>query len=501
MPQEEAAPNRALVLVTLTFVTMLYAMTVTIANVSLPQMQGALSATTDQIALVVTFNIVATAIVTPMTGWLTGRFGRRNTMIWGVGGFTIASFLCGAAPNLETLILFRAAQGAFGAPLVPLSQAILLETYPKKDHGFATSIYGTGVVLGPVIAPTLGGYLSELLSWRWVFFMIIPFGVIAFTGVITLIKSRSDRPSTKLDWTGFISLSIAVAAAQLMLDRGERNDWFNSTEIIAIAGLSCLALYFFVAHTLTAKPGTAFLNIAILKDRNYVLGLLIVFVFGMLNFTPMTLLPPLLQTVQDYPDSIIGWLLGARGIGTLVAFAMMVYLSKLDPRPILITGFLIQGLAGFAMANFDVNVTTFDVAWTSCLQGFGVGLIWVPVTLITFSTMDPKLLPEGMAIFHLLRNFGSSVFISISFAVVIRTGKTNYSEMVEQISPFNERLGMPFVAGRWSFDSTEGLAAISGEVGRQAVMVGYVNAFYLFSLACVCVIPFVFLVRMKRASR
>lgn len=499
--QEEAPPNRGLVLVTLTFVTMLYAMTVTIANVSLPQMQGALSATTDQIALVVTFNIVATAIVTPMTGWLTGRFGRRNTMIWGVGGFTVASFLCGAAPNLETLIMFRAAQGAFGAPLVPLSQAILLETYEKKDHGFATSVYGTGVVLGPVIAPTLGGYLSEFLSWRWVFFMIIPFGIIAFTGVVALIKTRSDRPSTKLDWTGFLSLSIAVAAAQLMLDRGERNDWFNSTEIIAVAGLSCLALYFFIAHTVTAKPGSAFLNPVILKDRNYVLGLVIVFVFGMLNFTPMTLLPPLLQTVQDYPDSIIGWLLGARGIGTMVAFMMMVYLSKLDPRPVLITGFLVQGIAGFAMANFDVNVTTFDVAWTSCLQGFGVGLIWVPVTLITFSTLDPKLLPEGMALFHLLRNFGSSVFISISFAVVIRTGKTNYSEMVENISPFNEVLDMPFVAGRWVFDTTQGLAAISGEVGRQAIMVGYLNAFYLFAIACLSVIPFVFLVRMKKAGR
>ena len=255
----------------------------------------------------------------------------------------------------------------------------------------------------------------------------------------------------------------------------------------------------FIAHALTHdKP---FLNLRLLVNRNYAIGLCLVTIYGMLNFTPMTLLPPLLQTVQDYPDSIIGWLLGARGIGTLVAFAMMVYLSKLDPRPILITGFLIQGLAGFAMANFDVNVTTFDVAWTSCLQGFGVGLIWVPVTLITFSTMDPKLLPEGMAIFHLLRNFGSSVFISVSFAVVIRTGKTNYSEMVEQISPFNERLGMPFVAGRWSFETTEGLAAISGEVGRQAVMVGYVNAFYLFALACFSVIPFVFLVRMKRAGR
>ncbi len=498
---EEDVPNRSLILVTLTFVTMLYAMTVTIANVSLPQMQCALSATTDQIALVVTFNIVATAIVTPMTGWLTGRFGRRNIMIWGVTGFTITSFLCGAAPNLETLIFFRLAQGAFGAPLVPLSQAILLETYPKKDHGMATSIYGTGVVLGPVIAPTLGGYLSETLSWRWVFFMIIPFGFIALAGVIALIKTRSARPPTKLDWTGFLSLSIAVAAGQLMLDRGERNNWFESTETLATAGLCCLALYFFVAHTVTARSGASFLNPSILKDRNYVLGLLIVFIFGMLNFTPMTLLPPLLQTVQDYPDSVIGWLLGARGFGTMLAFASMLYLSRLDPRPILICGFVVQGLAGFAMANFDVNVTTFDVAWTSFLQGLGVGLIWVPVTLITFSTLDPKLLPEGMAIFHLLRNFGSSVFISISVAVVIRTGKMNYSEMVELVSPFNERIGLPFVMGNWSLDSTKSIAAMSGEIGKQAIMVGYVNAFYLFALTCFTVVPLVFLVRLKKTAK
>ncbi len=491
--------SRTLVLVTLTFVTMLYAMTVTIANVSLPQMQGALSATTDQIALVVTFNIVATAIVTPMTGWLAGRFGRRNVMIWGVTGFTVSSFLCGIAPNLETLILFRAAQGAFGAPLVPLSQALLLDTYPKEQHGMATSVYGTGVILGPIIAPTLGGYLSEALSWRWVFFMIIPFGVVSWFGVVSLIRARGHRPKTNLDWTGFLSLAIAVAAAQLMLDRGERNDWFTSTEILATAGLAGLALYVFIAHTATTDAKSSFLNPVLLKDRNYVLGLFIVFIFGMLNFTPMVLLPPLLQTVQDYPDTIVGWLLGARGFGSLIGFMAMIYLSRLDPRPLLIIGFSLQGIAGFAMAGFDVNVTTFEVAWTSALQGLGVGLIWVPITLVTFGTLDNKLLPEGMALFHLLRNFGSSVFISICVAVVIRTGKINYAEISTVISDFSERIGLPFVAGGWSLEELEGIAAVGAEIGRQSVMVGYVNAFYLFALACFTVMPFIFLARVRKA--
>ncbi len=492
------ATRRLMVLVTLTFVTILYAMTVTIANVSLPQMQGALSATTDQIALVVTFNIVATAIVTPMTGWLAGRFGRRRTMLWGVTGFTISSLLCGVAPNLEFLIVCRALQGAFGAPLVPLSQALVLDTYPKKQHGTAMAIYGTGVVLGPIIGPTLGGYLSEAYSWRWVFFMIVPFGVVAWLGVVALIKSRGDQPRTSLDWTGFLSLAIAVAAAQLVLDRGERNNWFDSLEIITVAGLAGIALYIFLVHTFTAKEGKSFLNLALLRDRNFILGTIIVFIFGMLNFTPMTLLPPLLQTVQGYPDTIIGWLLGVRGAGTMLGFFMMIYLSRFDPRPIMAIGFLMQGVAGLYMAQFDVNMTTFDVGWTSFLQGLGVGLIWVPITLVTFNTLDRTLLPDGMAIFHLLRNFGSSVFISISIAVVLRTGKVNYAEITEQASPMNERFNWSFMLGPWSIDGTEELAALSQEIGRQAIMIGYINAFYLFSITCLAVLPLILMVRMQK---
>lgn len=488
--------RRTLVLLTLTFVTMLYAMTVTIANVALPQMQGALSATQDQIALVVTFNIVATAVVTPMTGWLAARFGRRNVMIWGVTGFTVASLLCGLAPNLETLILFRIVQGACGAPLVPLSQAIVLDTYPKQQQGTALAIYGTGVVLGPIIAPTLGGYLSDAYSWRWVFFMIVPFGIVSWIGVTALIKDRARAAEARLDWTGFITLSLAVAGFQLMLDRGERNDWFNSMEILVVAGVALLAFYCFCAHTATARR--PFLNPAILRDRNYTLGLIIVFIFGMLNFTPMTLLPTLLQTVQDYPDTIIGWLLGARGAGTLLGFMVMIVINRVDPKKMLILGFALQGIAGYYMAQFDVNLTVWDVGWTSFVQGLGVGLIWVPITLVAFSTLDTKHTAEGMAIFHLIRNFGSSVFISISVAVVIRTGSINYAEMSESVSPMNEMLRFPFVAGPWRFDSAQQLAALSSEVARQATMVGYINAFYMFAVTAFLVVPLVFLIKMRK---
>jgi DHA2 family multidrug resistance protein len=345
--------QRALVLLTLTMVTMLYAMTVTIANVALPQMQGSLSATQDQIAWVVTFNIVATAVATPMAGWLANRFGRRRLMIYAVLGFAAASLLCGMAGSVEELVLYRIAQGACGAPLVPLSQAIVVDTYPKHQHGTATAIWGVGVILGPIIAPTLGGYLSETYNWRWVFFMIVPFAVVSLFGVLAFITARGKgargRPIA-LDWTGFLALSMAIAAFQLMLDRGERNDWFQSTETMLEAGLALAALYVFVVHSLTAsKP---FLNPRLLRDRNFSIGLVIILLFGMLNFTAITLLPTLLQNLRGYPDSIIGLVLAARGVGTLAGFIFMMFASRLDPRIPIATGFVLQALAGWAMAQF-----------------------------------------------------------------------------------------------------------------------------------------------------
>ena len=489
---------RTMVLVTLTFVTMLYAMTVTIANVALPQMQGAMAATTDQIAWVVTFNIVATAVVTPAAGWLASRFGRRRTMLWSVVGFTISSVLCGTANSLTELVIYRAFQGAFGAPLPPISQAIALDTYPKHQHGTVMSIWGMGVILGPIIAPTLGGYLTETYSWRWVFFMIVPFGAASFAAVWYFIRARTGpRSQVRLDWTGFLALCIAVAAFQLMLDRGERNDWFDANETIIEGCIAIMGIYVFIVHSMTSR--TPFLSPRLLLDRNFSIGLLITLIFGMLNFVPMVLLPPLLQEIRGYPDTIIGYLLAFRGIGTLAGFTFnLFFANRIDPRLLMAAGFLCQGAAGFYMAQFDINLTTFDVAWTSCLQGLGVGFIWVPLTTTTFATLAPRDVGDGTAVFHLIRNVGSSLFISISIAVVIRTAKINYWNLAEHTTRFNEALKTPEVQGSWNLDSLTGLSALAGEIQRQSLMIGYLNGFYLFALTAMAVMPLLLLVRRPR---
>lgn len=497
-----AAPDtflrRAFILATLTMVTMLYAMTVTIANVILPKMQGSLSATQDQIAWVVTFNIVATAVVTPTAGWLSGWLGRRRVMIIAVVGFGLASVLCGMANSLEELVFYRILQGGFGAPLVPISQAIVVDTFPKRQHGPATAIWGVGVILGPIIAPTLGGYLSEAYGWRWVFYMIVPFAAVSLAGVWLFITGQRQDERIALDWTGFLALAVAIGSLQLMLDRGERNDWFQSAEILIEAGLALSALYVFVVHSLTtSKP---FLSPKLLRDRNFTIGVIIALIFGMLNFTPITLLPTLLQDLRGYPDSVIGLILSARGFGTLIGFVIMIFASRVDPRIPLAIGLALQVYAGWAMWQFDINLKIEEVMWAVGVQGLGVGLIWVPVSVIAFSTLAPKDVPNGTAVFHLLRNFGSSVHISLSIALVIRTAKINYAGMAESISPYNENLNLPWVRGLWSIEDRAGLMALSEEVMRQATMIGYLNSFAFFALTTLLALPLVFMARKPKSE-
>ncbi len=492
--------ENAVLLGVMTLVTMLYAISVTIANVSLPQIKGALSATTDEIALIVTFNIIAAAIATPMTGWLAARFGRRNVLIWSVIGFTISSFLCGTATSLEQLVFYRVIQGACGAPLPPLCQAIVVDAYPKEKIGSANAIFGMGVVIGPIIAPAIGGYLSETYSWRWVFFMMVPCGVISLLGVMLFLRRRPFRPSVHLDWTGFFALAIAVGAFQFMLDRGQRLDWFDNWQIIFCAIAAVFGLYIFITHSLTAdRP---FLNPRLLLKRNYALGLLFAFIFGLLNFTPITLVPALLQTLRGYPDSIVGLILGIRGTGTLLGFTFMLLGgSKIDPRYTMFAGFSLQGIAGWYMAQFNLNLTMLDVLWTSWLQGLGVGMIWVPLTIVTFSQLNESETAEGASIFHLVRNFGSSVFISVSFAIMIYTSQMNHSTLTESATPLNEALIFQnSLFSTWSIEGTRTLAALSGEIGRQSLMIGYLNAFYAFTMTAFAICPFLFLAKLKKPT-
>ena len=473
--------RRAAIMAAVILGSTLYSTTLLIASTLLPQMQGTMGATSDEIAWVMTFNILATAVMTPMTGWLVARFGRRSVMMWSIFGFSVFTYLCGQSDSLETLVLWRILQGGCGAPVVPLSQTILLDSFPRRQAGMVTSIFGMGAVLGPVIGPALGGYLADLYSWRWAFYVIVPVGFLSFVGLrLTLPPDAETRP-TRLDWTGFLSLAVSISCVQLVLSRGQRLDWFDSTEIILETAAAVIAFYVFVVHSLTTER--PFLRLRLLKDRNYAMGLMLVLIYGMLNFTPMVLLPPMLQAYSGFPDPIIGQVLGARGIGAMIGFCTAIFMAKLDPRIGMIIGFGVQVISGIWLTQIDLNVDMNSLVANSILQGFAVGIIWVPLTVATFRTLETRFWPEAMSVFHLLRNIGSSFFISISVAEIVRTSAQNYARMNEMLSPFNDRLALPWVMGAWTMDTQAGLARLAKEVDRQASMIGYLNAFALYTAA------------------
>jgi DHA2 family multidrug resistance protein len=473
--------RRVLIMISVMLGSTLYSTTLLVASTLLPQIQGTMAATSDEIAWMMTFNILATAVMTPMTGWLVARFGRRSVMMWSIFSFSVFTYLCGQADSLETLVLWRILQGGSGAPVVPLSQTILLDSFPRRQAGMVTAVFGMGTVLGPVIGPMLGGYLADVYSWRWAFYVIVPVGFLSFIGLRYTLPADPDLPPTKLDWTGFLSLAAAISCVQLVLSRGQRLDWFDSLEITLETVAAGLSFYIFVAHSLTTER--PFLSLRLLKDRNYALGLMLVLTYGMLNFTPMVLLPPLLQAYAGFPDPLIGQVLGARGIGAVVGFFSAIFVGKLDPRIGMIIGFGVQAISGVWLCGINLNVTMTTLVANSILQGFAVGIIWVPLTVATFRTLDSRYWPEAMSVFHLMRNIGSSFFISISVAEIIRTTAQNYARMNEMLSPYNDRLAMPWVMGGWTMDTQAGLAGLAKEMNRQAAMIGYLNAFALYTAA------------------
>jgi DHA2 family multidrug resistance protein len=483
-----------LLLITCTLVTTLYATTITIANVSLPQIQGALSASPDQIAWIVTANLIATAVTIPLAGWISDRFGRRRCMLWGTVGFGIATLLCGLSTSLTELIIWRVVQSAFGSPLTPISQSVVIDEFPGEKRGVAIAIYSMGVGVAPTLAPLIGGYVSEEISWRWVFFILIPIAVIALVGVLAFIKPdppREGRP--RLDWTGFLSLAICVACIQLMLDRGEREDWFDSPEIILEFMATLVFGWIFLVHSFTAKG--PFIDLRLFLERNFLLGIGITTVFGMLFVTPMVMIPAMIQQLRDVPEFTSGLLISARSLGTMLAQVLMIaFAHRWDPRPLFLIGFGTHTYAGWAMIDLDMNAPLPDLAWMMVIQGFGVGCLWVPMTLVTFSNFDPRRSAEGMAIFHFMRSIASSYYISVSFIVVFHTQKIAYSDLVHWINPFSERLRASDLPAKWNADTTPGLASLADEVGRQATAIGYINSFHLFLWISMIAYPLIALI-------
>ena len=457
--------RRIMILASVVLGATLYATTLLVASTLLPQMQGAFAATSDEIAWTTTFNILATAIATPLTGWLVGRFGRRRTMVFCVAGFTFATWLCGQAESLETIVLWRILQGAIGAPVIPLANAIVLDTFPRRQAGLVSSIFGMTVVLGPVIGPVLGGMLAETYNWRWAFYMIVPAGVLAT--VALRISLPADKPGMKtpLDWLGFLALATAIAGVQLVFSRGQRLDWYESPEIIIETGIAVLAFYVFLAHSLTTR--LPFLNLRLLLNRDYALGLVLVTIYGMVNFTPIVLLPSLLQSHAGYPDSIIGMIVGYRGIGGTIGFGCTLLIGRWDPRIGMTLGFGLLVVSGLWLMRLDLNVGVDTLLLNAMLQGLAVGIIWVPLTVMTFSTLENRHLPEAMALFHLLRNIGSSLFISLSVTEIIRATTMNYSRMTEMITPYNKLLSTPNLMGGWSTETLVDLARLSREINRR----------------------------------
>jgi DHA2 family multidrug resistance protein len=481
-----------LILLMVQLANMLFGMTITLANLVLPQMRGNLSATQEEISWVITLNLVATAVATPMTGWLSSRLGWRNLMFFTVLGFTAASLLCALANSLETLIFARIAQGMFGAPIMPMGQAILLATFPRHLQPAAIVIWGIGAVFGPVVGPIVGSMATEAYNWRAAFFMIVPAGLCALVCIWFALAGYTSRSAVRFDWTGFLSLSAALVAAQLIFDRGQRLDWFDSGEIILLALGGAVAFAIFVIHCLTISE--PFLNPRLLLDRNFSIGIVLALVMGMLNFTGIVLFPTLLHDLRGYPDDAIGWLIAARGVGNWAAFLVVVQFTRATPRLAIACGMAIQAAAALWMAHLDINLTDFHVFWSNMLQGFGQSIAFTPMTVMAFSTLPRDQVTEGSSIFTLMRNFGSSLFISVAILVVLRSTATNYARMTEFITPYNANLSLE-LGPQWNLENAGGLLNLSMEIQRQAAMIGYVNAFYLTAFTAAMAIPLAFFMR------
>ena len=495
------SPHRGFITASVMLATIMQALDTTIANVALPHMQGTMGATQDQISWVLTSYIVAAAIFMPLTGFLTARWGRKRIFMWAVVGFTMASMLCGAAQSLNQIVLFRLLQGVFGASLVPLSQAVLLDTYPRERHGSAMAMWGVGVMVGPILGPSLGGWLTEYYTWRWVFYINLPFGLLAWFGLAAFVHETPIDRSRRFDLLGFGLLSLSIGALQMMLDRGESLDWFASPEVIAEAILACMALYLFIAHMFTHEH--PFIEPGLFKDRNFSVGLLFIFIVGVILLATMALLPPFMQNLMGYPVIDVGYLLAPRGVGTMIAMMAVGKLSgKVDVRHMILLGLVLTSLSLWEMTLFNMDVDGWDIVRTGITQGLGLGFIFVPLSTITFATLAPRYRNEGTALFSLMRNLGSSIGISVVITYLAQRAQANHAAFADYINPFNLALRQAVEAGTYNLTTPEGLAAINGEVTRQAATLAYLQDFRLMMWITLAAIPLIVLLRapVKQAA-
>ena len=485
--------NLPLLVASIMLATLMQVIDTTIANVALPDMQGSLSATQDQVSWVLTSYIVAAAIATPATGWLAAKLGRRRLLAFAIGGFTIASMLCAVAGDIGQMVGFRVLQGLFGAALVPISQSTLLDVFPKEKHGAAMAMWGMGVMIGPILGPPLGGWLTDHYSWHWVFLINLPIGIAALMGVLASVPP-DEAHDYRFDWRGFLLLAAGVGGLQLMLDRGESQDWFSALEIQFEAGIAFLGFYLYWVHWRTAER--PFLDLGLLRDRSFLSGNIFIFVIGVVLFATMALLPPYLQSLMGYPVVTTGLLMAPRGVGTLVAMLLVGRLLArgMDARALIFTGLMLTVVSLWQMAHFSADMPSGPVIWAGVIQGLGLGLVFVPVSTMAYATLPGPRRTEAAGMFSLTRNLGSSIGISLVMTVLSRSTQTNHAELASRITPYGHT---PMPAGI-DLSSIGGLAALNGEVSRQAAAIAFLNDFWLMMILTVAAIPLLLLFRRPR---
>jgi MFS transporter, DHA2 family, multidrug resistance protein len=488
------ATSRGLITVSIMLATIMQALDTTIANVALPHMAGTLSASQDQITWVLTSYIVAAAIMTPLTGWLAGRFGRKLVFLISVAGFTAASALCGMAESLTQIVLFRLLQGICGAALVPLSQSVLLDINPPERHGQAMAIWGAGIMVGPILGPSLGGWLTDDYNWRWVFYINLPIGLLAFLGILAFVHETKHEERQRFDFFGFAALSLGLAGLQMMLDRGELKDWFGSSEIWFEAAAAALGFYLFIVHTLTAER--SFLNRELMKDRNFVTGLFFIFLVGIILYATLALMPPMLQDLMNYPVVTTGLVTAPRGVGTMIAMILVGRLiGKVDIRLIIFVGFVLTAFSLWQMTGFSPQMGMQLVLVSGIVQGFGLGFLFVPLTTVAFATLAPRLRTEGAAIFSLMRNVGSSVGISIIQALLTENTQILHAALADHVTPYNRLAHPPFLQHGLDIATKAGLAALNVQITNQASMIAYIDDYKLMMVIAILAMPLILILR------
>ena len=499
-PSGQTDRHRGLAAVSVMLATIMQAVDTTIANVALPHMQGALGATQDQIAWVLTSYIVAAAICMPLTGLLAARYGRKRMFMTAVAGFTVASMLCGAAQNLSQIVLFRLLQGVFGACLVPLSQAVMLDSYPPHRRAEAMAMWGMGVMIGPIVGPMLGGWLTEHYNWRWVFYINLPVGLLAWFGMAAYLQETPTDRTRRFDLFGFTLLGLALGALQMMLDRGHSLGWFDSPEVVAEALLAGLAAYLFLVHTLTHDQ--PFIDPVMFRDRNFATGLVLIFIIGVMLLATLALLPPFLQNLMGYPVVDVGLMLAPRGVGTM--FAMMLagkLAARVDARLLILTGLLLAGASLWQMTFFTTDIGADAIVSSGVLQGLGLGLIFAPLSTISFATLSPRFRNEGTAIYNLVRSIGSSVGISLVITYLAQQTQANHAALAGYIDPLRLAVSQAVEAGTVNLSTTQGLMAIDVEVMRQASTLAYLQDFRLMMWITLSALPLILLLRpVKRVA-